>query len=125
MVCGLSITLYRARKLILNRIGVTGFSGGGTVTSYLGAYDDRVKVSVPCSWATASRRQLETKGGQDAEAEFYMGLKEGITLEDLLEVRAPKPTLLTFTSRDEYLSLQGAREAFKEAQKAYQCIRKT
>ncbi len=103
--------LISRREVDPERIGVTGFSGGGTITSYLGAYDDRVLVSVPCSWATASRRQLETKGGQDAEAEFYKGLKEGITLEDLLEVRAPKPTLLTFTSRDEYLSLQGAREA--------------
>ena len=111
--------LVSRREVDPERIGVTGFSGGGTVTSYLGAYDERVKVAVPCSWATASRRQLETKGGQDAEAEFYMGLKEGITLEDLLEVRAPKPTLLTFTSRDEYLSLQGAREARKEAQKAF------
>jgi cephalosporin-C deacetylase-like acetyl esterase len=116
--------LVSRREVDPDRIGVTGFSGGGTVTSYLGAYDDRVKVAVPCSWATASRRQLETKGGQDAEAEFYEGLKEGITLEDLLEVRAPKPTLLTFTSRDEYLSLQGARDARKEAQKAFKALGK-
>ncbi len=101
------------------RIGVTGFSGGGTVASYIAAFDERVKVSVPCSWATASRRQLETKGAQDAETEFYRGVAEGITFEDLLEVRAPKPTLLTFVSRDEYLSLQGAREALAEAQRAY------
>ncbi len=116
--------LVSRKEVDPQRIGVTGFSGGGTVTSYLGAYDDRVKVAVPCSWATASRRQLETKGGQDAEAEFYKGLKEGVTLEDLLEVRAPKPTLLTFTSRDEYLSLQGAREARSEAQKAFNAFGK-
>jgi hypothetical protein len=78
-----------------------------------------VKVSVPCSWATASRRQLETKGAQDAETIFFHGVAEGITFEDLLEVRAPRPTLMTFTSRDEYLSLQGALEAYREAIKAY------
>ncbi len=116
--------LVSRREVDPERIGVTGFSGGGTITSYLGAYDDRVRVSVPCSWATASRRQLETKGGQDAEAEFYKGLKEGITFEDLLEVRAPKPTLLTFVSRDEYLSLQGAREAYRETKKAYESFGK-
>jgi len=101
------------------RIGVTGFSGGGTVTSYIAALDDRVKVSIPCSWANAGRRLLETKGAPDAEALLYHDIKEGITHEDLLEVRAPKPALLTFVSRDEYLCLQGAREAFREAKRAY------
>ena len=104
------------------RIGVTGFSGGGTVTAYLGAFDPRVKVSVPCSWSTYNRRLMEMKGTQDAETILINGLKHGISFEDLLEVRAPKPTLLTFTSRDEYLSLQGAREAYREAGKAFSAL---
>ena len=100
-------------------IGVTGFSGGGTATGYIAAFDDRVKVAVPCSWPTAYKALLDTKGSQDAETVLIGGLKKGITFEDLLEVRAPKPTLMTFTSRDEYLSLQGARQSYKEAKKAF------
>lgn len=116
--------LVSRKEVDADRIGVTGFSGGGTVTSYLGALDDRVKVAIPSSWSTASRRQLETKGAQDAEAEFFHGLVKGITLEDLIEVRAPRPTMMTFVSRDEYLSLQGAREAFAEAGKVYAALDK-
>jgi dienelactone hydrolase len=106
------------------RIGVTGFSGGGTVTTYVSALDERVKVSVPCSWSTYSRRQIETKGAQDAEANLVHGLKQGISVEDLLAVRAPKPTLMTFTSRDQYLSIQGARDAYNEVHRIYKAYDK-
>jgi dienelactone hydrolase len=111
--------LLTRKEVDPENIGVTGFSGGGTVTSYLMALDERVKVAIPCSWPTAYRRLLEMKGVGDAETIFIHGLAKGITFEDLLEVRAPKATLLTFTSRDEYLSLQGARDALKEAKKVY------
>lgn len=114
--------LISRKEVDPGRIGVTGFSGGGTIASYLAAIDERIKVSVPCSWSTASRRQLEMKGAQDAETVMIQGLVKGLSFEDLLELRAPRPTLLTFVSRDQYLSLQGAREAFEEAKKCYRAF---
>jgi len=116
--------LISRKEVDASKIGVTGFSGGGTITSYIGALDNRVLVSIPCSWSNASRRQIETKGAFDAESVLMHSVKDGITYEDLLELRAPKPTMLTFTSRDQYLSLQGARDAFHEAKKSYEAFGK-
>jgi len=107
------------------RIGMTGWSGGGTVTNYVAALDDRVKVSIPCSWANANKRLLETKAASDAEAILYHSALLGITVDDLIELRAPKPTLMIFVSRDEYLCLQGARESYAEAKKAYTALNGT
>ena len=111
--------LLTRKEVDPENIGVTGFSGGGTLTSYLMAFDERVKVAIPCSWPTAYRRLIETKGVGDAETVLINALPKGITFEDLLEVRSPKPTLMTFTSRDEYLCLQGALDALTEAKKTY------
>ena len=111
--------LLTRKEVDPDRIGATGFSGGGTVSAYLGAFDDRVSVVVPCSWPTAYRKQLETKGVQDAETVLIHGLEKGITFEDLVEVRAPKPTMLAFTTRDENMAFQGALDAFREAKNAY------
>ncbi|MBL7696821.1 MAG: acetylxylan esterase [Chitinophagaceae bacterium] len=114
--------LISRKEVDPSRIGVTGFSGGGTITSYIAAVDKRVQVAIPCSWSNATRRQNETKGAVDAESVLMHSVKNGITFEDLLELRAPKPTMMTFTTRDQYLSLQGAREAFREARGAYEAF---
>jgi dienelactone hydrolase len=116
--------LLTRKEVDPQRIGATGFSGGATVSAYVAAYDDRVKVVVPCSWPTAYQSLIQTKGVQDAETIYIGGLSQGITFEDLIEVRAPKPALMTFTSRDEYLVMQGARDALKEARNVYKAYGK-
>ncbi len=105
------------------RIGVVGLSGGGTQTSYLSAFDERVKAAVPCCYITGFRRLLEALGPQDAEQNFFKEILSGITHADFIELRAPKPTLIVTTTRD-YFSIQGARETYKEAKRAYKAYGK-
>jgi len=105
------------------RIGVTGLSGGGTLTSYISAFDDRVLAAAPTCCITSLQRLLESIGPQDAEQNLYYGIANGIDHPDLLEVRAPKPTLILATTRD-FFSIQGTRETFEEVRRVYKIFRK-
>jgi dienelactone hydrolase len=104
-----------------DRIGVTGLSGGGTQSSYIGAMDERIAAAAPAGYIVGYRRLLESIGPGDAEQVFYLGLTSGIDHADLLEVRAPKPTLHVTTTRD-FFSIQGARETEREARKAFEVL---
>ena len=98
------------------RIGVQGLSGGGTQTAYISALDDRVVASAPAGYITSFSRLLESIGAADGEQNFYHGIKEGLDQADLLELRAPKPTLIMATYSD-FFSIQGSRETYAEIKK--------
>ena len=104
-----------------SRIGITGRSGGGTQSSQIAAMDDRILASAPECYITSHRRLLESIGPQDAEQILYHGIAEGVDHLDLLLARAPKPTLMVTTTRD-YFSIQGARETFARARKAWTAL---
>ncbi len=115
--------LVSRKEVDPERIGVTGISGGGTLTAYISAIDERVKASAPTCYITGFRRLLESIGAQDAEQNIYHAVKEGITHADFLVSRAPKPTLMVTTTRD-FFSIQGARETYDEVLNAYKVFGK-
>jgi hypothetical protein len=102
---------------------MTGRSGGGTLTAYVAAFDDRVTAAAPECYICGFKRLLESVGPQDAEQNFYHGIAAGIDHADLLEVRAPKPCLLIATTLD-FFSIQGARETYDEVKLAYKALGK-
>ncbi len=106
-----------------SRIGLTGISGGGTQTAYIGAMDDRIKAYAPTCYITGFRRLMESIGPQDGEQNMYHAVVEGITHADYLEVSAPKPILMATCTRD-FFSIQGARETYREVMRAYKAFGK-
>ncbi len=104
-----------------SRLGVTGRSGGGTLSAYLGAMDGRIKAAAPENYITTFRRLIESRGVQDAEQNFPSGIASGIDLPDLLAARAPRPTLMITTTRDMF-SIQGAREARDEVANGFKAF---
>ena len=103
------------------RVGVTGHSGGGTQTAYLGAVDDRVRAAAPWAYITSFKRLLASRGPQDGEQNLFHGIARGLDHADFLEARAPKPTLVVATTRD-FFNITGTRETVAEAKHAFEAL---
>jgi hypothetical protein len=116
--------LLTRKEVDPGRIGITGRSGGGTQSAYIAAFDDRIKAVAPENYFTNFTRLFESMGPQDAEQNFFYGVKRGIDMADLLLVRAPKPALMITTSRDMF-PIQGALETKSEVTSIYKAYGKT
>ncbi len=100
------------------RIGCTGCSGGGTLTTYIAALDDRVAAAAPACYTTSWEELLPGPGPQDAEQTFPNFLSEGLNIADYAELFAPKPWLIVSTIQD-FFPLEGARQTYEEVRKWY------
>ncbi len=100
------------------KIGVAGCSGGGTLTAYLAAVDDRVKVAAPACYISSWEEQLAGTGPQDAEQQCPDQLRDGFDHGDLLIAAAPKPYLIASTTED-FFPLAGAQRTYEEAKLIY------
>jgi cephalosporin-C deacetylase-like acetyl esterase len=100
------------------RIGFTGCSGGGTLTSYVMALDDRIACAAPACYLTTFRRLIETIGPQDAEQNIFAQLAFGLDHPDYVLLRAPKPTLISSTTGD-FFDIRGSWENYRQAKRIY------
>ncbi|HEX7900264.1 MAG TPA: acetylxylan esterase [Planctomycetota bacterium] len=101
-----------------SRLGSTGCSGGGTLTSYVMALDERVLAAAPSCYVTSLERLFATIGPQDAEQNIPGQVAFGLEHADYVTMRAPRPTLLLTGTRD-FFDIQGSWTTFREAKVAY------
>ncbi len=99
------------------RIGCTGCSGGGTVTTYISALDSRIKVAVPSCYMN-SFKLLFTGAVGDSEQSPPGFLSAGLDQTDYVELFAPKPWMITSTEQD-FFTPAGAKIVFEEAKRWY------
>ncbi|MHB1562220.1 MAG: alpha/beta hydrolase family protein [Isosphaeraceae bacterium] len=95
------------------RLGCTGNSGGGTMTAYLMALDDRIAVAAPSCYLTSLERLFATSGPQDAEQNITGQVAAGLEHADFVTMRAPQPTLMVVGTRD-FFDIQGSWDTFRE-----------
>jgi dienelactone hydrolase len=99
------------------RIGCTGCSGGGTLTTYISALDPRIKAAAPACWMN-SYRALFTGPVGDSEQSLPNFISSGLDETDYVELFAPKPWLIVSTIED-FFPLEGARTIYHEARGWY------
>ena len=114
-----AIDFLQSRKEIdPGRIGCTGNSGGGTLTSYLMALDERIACAAPSCYLCGFRRISQTIGPQDAEQNIHGQIGFGMDHADYILMRAPKPTLMCTATRD-FFDIDGAWNCFRQAKRFY------
>ena len=105
--------------ILADKIGCTGNSGGGTLTAYLMALDDRIVAAAPVCYLTSFRRLIDTSGPQDAEQNIFGQLAFGMDEADYLTMRAPRPTLICAGTRDATFDIGGTWDVLREAKRFY------
>ncbi|MFQ5810005.1 MAG: alpha/beta fold hydrolase [Armatimonadota bacterium] len=99
-------------------VGLTGNSGGGTLTTWLAANDDRFTMAAPGCYVTTWRRNAENELPADSEQQPPFALAQGLDTEDFFGLHAPKPLLL-LTQEFDFFDQRGAVESFERLKRLY------
>jgi len=99
------------------RLAAAGCSGGGALTTFIGALDTRLKAVIPACFPN-SYRLLFTGTDPGSEMAFPFLLAQGLDTADFVELSAPTPWLIQATEQD-YFTPPGAKLVYDEARRWY------
>lgn len=102
-------------------LGVTGNSGGGTLTTWLAAWDERYTMAAPGCYVTTWRRNAENELPADSEQQPPHALELGLDMDDFFGLLAPKPLIL-LTQELDFFDQRGAQEAFARLKHLYRLL---
>ncbi len=103
------------------QVGVTGNSGGGTMTTWLAGVEPRWAMAAPSCFVTTFRRNLENELPQDTEQCPPRALALGLDHADFLAAMAPKPVIILAKERD-YFDVRGSEETYGRLRRLYRLL---
>jgi len=113
--------LLTRKEVDPKHIGVTGNSGGGTMTAWLCGVDQRWTMAAPSCFVTTFRRKFENGLAADTEQCPPKALALGLDHDDFLAAIAPKPVILLAQEKD-YTDVRGTEEAFARLKRLYKLL---
>jgi cephalosporin-C deacetylase-like acetyl esterase len=102
-------------------IGVTGNSGGGTMTTWLAGVEQRWTMAAPSCFVTTFLHNLENELPADTEQCPPKALSFGLDHADFLAALAPKPVILLAQEKD-FFDARGSEEAFARLKRLYELL---
>jgi dienelactone hydrolase/pimeloyl-ACP methyl ester carboxylesterase len=99
-------------------IGLTGNSGGGTMTTWLCGLDPRWTMAAPGCFVTTFRRNMENELSADTEQCPPRALSLGLDHADFIAAMAPKPVILIGKEKD-FFDARGIEEAYARLKRLY------
>jgi len=104
-----------------SRIGATGSSGGGTLTTYIAMLDPRIKAASIVTFISSLPWKIARRiddAESDPEQDVQGLLAAGLDHPEFLAMIAPRPVLIGAATRD-FFPIEGTRETFQEVQALY------
>lgn len=119
-VRGLDYLLSRP-EIDASRVYATGCSGGGTLTTWLTALDDRLAGAIPSCYVTCWKNNVENELPVDAEQIPPALASQGIEISDFLIAAAPRPVRVLEAIND-FFDVRGSHQAVEDARKIYRLL---
>jgi dienelactone hydrolase len=102
-------------------VGITGNSGGGTMTTCLCGVESRWTMAAPSCFVTTFRRNLENELPQDTEQCPPRAIALGLDHCDFLAAMAPKPVIVLAKEKD-YFDARGSEETYRRLKHIYKLL---
>jgi dienelactone hydrolase len=103
------------------QVGITGNSGGGTMTTWLCGLEQRWSMAAPACFVTTFRRNLENELPADTEQCPPRVLALHLDHDDFLAALAPKPVIILAKEQD-FFDVRGAEEAYRRLKRLYSLL---
>ena len=114
---GLDYLLSRS-EVDPSRVGITGNSGGGTMTTFVQALDERFTMAAPGCYITSWQRNFENELPTDVEQIPPGILAAGCEMGDFLLAYAPRPILI-MGQKNDFFDPRGLKETYEQVKKVY------
>ena len=103
------------------RIGLTGNSGGGTMTSWIWPVERRFTMAAPSCFVTTFAANLENELPADSEQYPPGAIRAGLDMADFFIARAPAPLILLGQTYC-YFDRRGLKQAYGDVRRFYDLI---